>query len=211
MRALALSLIVLALSTLSAAAQRQPCVDIYSSSHQANGQLDNGTTAALPNGGFQMTYADGWVHSSLSDASYGAGGRQMEDKDDQGHTVRVAKCDPKITLRNETKAEFANGQITLTVIAWNANGAVISKTKNTMAAGNATPPVSPGQQKQPGQPSQGYPSAGGPPPGDQSMNGPPPGDQGPNGPPPGYDQGGPPPPGIGIGGFGIGFGLGRRF
>jgi hypothetical protein len=205
MKAFALSLVLLALSTLSAAAQRLPCVDIYV--HSANGQNDNGVTVALPNGGFQTTYADGWVHTSQPDGSYGPGGRQMEDKDGQGHTVRVAKCDPKNTLRNETKATYANGQITLTVIAWNANGGVISKTTNTMAAGNAAPPAPQGQQVQPMQPPPGGQNAGGPPPGDQSMGGPPPGyDQGPNGPPPGYDQGGPPQPSIGIGGFGFGFG-----
>jgi hypothetical protein len=220
MKVLALTVAILALSAASAAAL--PCTDIYSNSHRVNGQVDNGTTVALPNGGFQTTYADGWVHTSQPDTSYGAGGRQMEDKNAQGQTVRTAKCDPKNVLRNETKAQYANGQVTLTIVAWNASGNVISKTTNTMATG-APAPSPQGQQAQP-QPPQtppSYPSAGGPPPGpppgDQTMNGPPPGyDQGPNGPPPppGYDTGGPPSTGppIGIGGvgFGFGFGLGHK-
>jgi hypothetical protein len=218
MNVLALTVAMLALSAAAAEAQRQPCIDIYSNSHQVNGQLDNGTTVALPNGGFQTTYADGWVHTSQPDSSYGAGGRQMDDKNAQGQTVRTAKCDPKNVLRNETKAQYANGQVTLTIIAWNANGGVISKTTNTMATG-APAPSPQGQQAQPAQPPQpppAYPSAGGPPPGDQTMNGPPPGyDTGSYNPPPGYDQGGPPPTGppIGVGGvgFGFGIGIGRKF
>jgi len=214
MKELALTVAVLALCTVPAMAQKQPCKDVYIH-YGAPGQADNGTTVALPNGGFQTTYADGWVHTSQPDSSYGAGGRQMEDKNAQGQTVRTARCDPKNALRNETNAQYANGQVTLTIIAWNANGGVISKTANTMATG-APAPSPQGQQAQPAQPPQpppGYPSAGGPPPGDQTMNGPPPGyDQGPNGPPPpaGYDPGGPPvtgPP-IGVGGVGFGFGIG---
>jgi len=215
MRLLALTVTVLALSAVPAMAQKQPCQDIYRHL-TAPGQADNGTIMALPNGGFQTTYADGWVHTSQPDASYGAGGRQMEDKNPQGQTERIAKCDPKNVLRNETKAIYANGQVTLTIVAWNANGGVISKTTNTMAAAAPSPQGQQAQPSQPPQPPPGNPSAGGPPPGDQTMNGPPPGyDQGPNGPPPppGYDQGGPPPTGppIGIGGVGFGFGFGKKF
>jgi hypothetical protein len=206
MKTLALGLALLALSALSAAAAPQPCVDIYANTHQVNGQIDNGAAMAMPNGSVQTTYADGWVHTSQPDASHGPGGQQMEDKDPQGHTIRIAKCDAKNALRNETRAQYANGQMTLTVIAWNSNGVVISKTTNTMAAGNtaAPPPPPPASQNAGGPPP--------PPPGDQSMGGPPPYDQGPNGPPPpGYDQGGPPPSGpVGIGGFGFGFGFGHR-
>ena len=215
MRVLALTVTVLALSAVPAMAQKQPCQDIYTH-FTAPGQADNGTIVALPNGGFQTTYADGWVHTSQPDASYGTGGRQMEDKNPQGQTVRIAKCDPKNVLRNETKAIYANGQVTLTIVAWNANGAVISKTTNTMAAAAPSPQGQQAQPSQPPQPPPGYPSARGPPPGDQSTGGPPPGyDQSSNGPPPGYDQGGPPPPsgppvGVGIGGFGFGFGFGHK-
>jgi|GEM_PF-2678777 hypothetical protein len=203
MKMMALAIAVLALTAVSAEAQKQPCKDIYTH-FSAPGQVDNGATVALPNGGFQTTYADGWVHASQPDSSYGAGGRQMEDKNAQGQTVRTAKCDPKNILRNETTAQYANGQVTLTIVAWNANGGVISKTTNTMATG-APAPGPQGQQAQPAQP---------PPQGDQTMNGPPPGyDQGSNGPPPGYDTGGPPPTGppIGVGGFGFGFGFGHKF
>jgi hypothetical protein len=207
MKTLALGLALLALSALSAAAAPQPCVDIYANTHQVNGQIDNGAAMAMPNGSVQTTYADGWVHTSQPDASHGPGGQQMEDKDPQGHTIRIAKCDAKNALRNETRTQYANGQMTLTVIAWNSNGVVISKTTNTMAAGNtaAPPPPPPASQNAGGPPPP-------PPPGDQSMGGPPPYDQGPNGPPPpGYDQGGPPPSGpVGIGGFGFGFGFGHR-
>ena len=213
MKVLALSIVILAVSTMSAEAQRPNCKDTYVH-YGSPGQADNGTTVALPNGGFQTTYADGWTHTSEPDSSYGGGGRQMVDKDNTGRIRTSTKCDPKNIARQATESEYQNGLIILTITNWNASGVQTSRDIKRMAAANPTPAPSPqGQPAQPGQPSQGYPSAGGPPPGDQSMNGPPPGDQGPNGPPPGYDQGGPPPSGppVGIGGFGFGFGLGRRF
>jgi hypothetical protein len=201
MRLLALTCAILALSVVSAEAQRPNCKDRYT--HFSTGQADNGTTVALPSGGFQTTYTDGWTHTSEPDSSYGAGGRQMVDKDDTGRVTLVSKCDPKNIVRHVTQSEYQNGLIILTITTWNASGVLAGNEIKRMAAGNTTPAPSP--QGQPAQP--GGQNAGGPPPGDQSMGGPPPGyDQGPNGPPPGYDQGGPPQPTIGIGGFGFGFG-----
>jgi len=218
MRVLALTCAILALSAVSAEAQRPNCIDRYIH-YSSPGQADNGTTVALPSGGFQTTYADGWTHTSEPDSSYGAGGRQMVEKDNTGRVTLVTKCDPKNIARQETQSEYQNGLIILTITNWNASGKQISKDTKRMAAGNPTPAPSPqGQQAQPAPPPgsapPGYPTAGGPPPppqGDQTMNGPPPGyDQGPNGPPPGYDEGGPPPTGppIGVGGVGFGFGFG---
>jgi len=214
MKVLALSIVILAVSTMSAEAQRPNCKDTYVH-YGTPGQADNGTTVALPNGGFQTTYTDGWTHTSEPDSSYGGGGRQMVDKDNTGHVRTSTKCDPKNIVRQETVSEYQNGLIILTITTWNASGAQTGKDIKRMAAGNPAPAPSPqGQQAQPTQSPSGNTSAGGPPPGDQSNGGPPPGyDQGPNGPPPpgyGYDQG-PPPPGVGIGGFGFGFGIGRRF
>ncbi|HXP76046.1 MAG TPA: hypothetical protein VN823_18030 [Stellaceae bacterium] len=216
MKALALAVVVLIASIVSAEAQRPNCKDTYV--HQsAPGQVDNGTTVALPNGGFQTTYADGWIHNSEPDSSYGAGGRQMVDKDNQGRVRTVTKCDPKNIARQETESEYQNSLIIMTVTKWNAAGVQTGRDITRMAAGNPTPatpaPSPQGQQAQPTQPPPGNQNAGGPPPGDQGTGGPPPGyDQGSNGPPPGYDQGGPPPPGgAGFGGIGFGFGFGRRF
>jgi len=214
MKVLALSIVILAVSTMSAEAQRPNCKDTYVH-YGTPGQVDNGTTVALPNGGFQTTYTDGWTHASEPDSSYGGGGRQMVDKDNTGRIRTSTKCDPKNVVRQATASEYQNGLIILTITTWNASGAQTGKDIKRMAAGNPAPPPSPqGQQAQPTQPPSGNTSAGGPPPGDQSNGGPPPGyDQGPNGQPPpgyGYDQG-PPPPGVGIGGFGFGFGIGRRF
>lgn len=217
MKVLALTVAMLALTVVSAEAQRPNCKDTYVH-YSAPGQTDQGTTVALPNGGFQTTYVDGWTHTSEPDSSYGAGGRQMTEKDNTGRVRMVVKCDPKNMARQETNSDYQNGLIVMTVITWNASGKQIGKDTQRMAAG--TPPPSPqGQQAQPMQPPPpGYPSAGGPPPspGDQTMNAPPPGyDQGPNGPPPppGYDTGGPPPTGppIGIGGVGFSFGFGHKF
>ena len=214
MKVLALTIAILALSAVSAEAQRPNCKDTYTH-YGTNGQPENGTTVALPNGGFQTTYADGWTHTSEPDSSYGGGGRQMVDKDNTGRVRTSTKCDPKNIVRQETESEYQNGLIILTITTWNASGAQTGKDIKRMTAGNPAPAPSPqGQQAQPAQPP-GSPSAGGPPPGDQGMNGAPPGyDQGPNGPPPppGYDQGGPPPTGppIGIGGFGFGFGFGHK-
>jgi hypothetical protein len=223
MRVLALTCAILALSAVSAEAQRPNCKDTYTH-YGTNGQPENGTTVALPSGGFQTTYADGWTHTSEPDASFGAGGRQMTDKDNTGRIRTITKCDPKNIVRHETESEYQNGLIIMTITSWNASGHQTGKDIKRIAAGNPTPPPSPqGQQAQPAPPPPpSYPSAGAPPPpppppppgpADQTMNGPPPGyDQGPNGPPPGYDQGGPPPTGppIGIGGFGFGFGFGHR-
>jgi hypothetical protein len=209
-----LTVAVLALSVASAAAQRPNCKDTYTH-YSAPGQVDQGTTVALPNGGFQTTYLDGWTHTSEPDSSYGAGGRQMSEKDNTGRVRTVTKCDPKNMARQETDSEYQNGLIIMTVTTWNASGVQINKDIKRMTAA-APPPTPQGPQAQPVQPPPppGYPAAGGPPSSaDQTMNGPPPGyDQGPNGPPPppGYDAGGPPPTGppIGIGGFGFGFGFG---
>ena len=220
MKMLALTIAILALCAASAEAQRPNCKDTYTH-YSTPGQADNGTTVALPNGGFQTTYADGWTHTSAPDSSFGAGGRLMTDKDNTGHARTITKCDPKNIVRQETESEYQNGLIIMTITTWNASGKQTGKDIKRMAAN--TPPGSQGQQAQPTQPQQPppptYPSAGEPPPpppGDQTMNGPPPGyDQGPNGPPPppGYDTGGPPPTGppIGIGGVGFSFGFGRKF
>jgi hypothetical protein len=213
MKVLALALVILAVSALSAEAQRPNCKDTYVH-YITPGQADNGTTVALPNGGFQTTYADGWTHTSEPDSSYGGGGRQMVEKDNTGRVRPSTKCDPKNIVRQETESEYQNGLIILTITTWNASGAQTGKNIKRMAAGDPTPPGSPqGQQAQPMQPPPGGQNAGGPPPGDQSMGGPPTYDQGSNGPPPpGYDQGGPPPSGspVGIGGFGFGFGFGHK-
>ena len=219
MKVLALTVAILALGAVTAEAQRPNCKDTYTH-YSAPGQPDQGTTVALPNGGFQTTYVDGWTHTSEPDSSYGAGGRQMSEKDNTGRIRTVVKCDPKNMARQETNSDYQNGLIVMTVITWNASGAQIGKDTKRMAAGAPPQPTPQGQQAQPMQPPPpGYPSAGGPPPppGDQTMNGPPPGydDQGPSGPPPppGYDVGGPPPTGppIGIGGVGFSFGFGHKF
>ena len=220
MKMLALTIAVLAFSAVSAEAQKPNCKDTYTH-YSAPGQVDQGTTVALPNGGFQTSYLDGWTHTSEPDSTYGAGGRQLTEKDNSGRVRTVTKCDPKNIVRQETDSEYQNGLIIMTVTTFNASGGQIGRDIKRMAAGTPPPPAPQGQQAQPMQPPPpGAPTAGGPPPpppGDQTMNGPqngpPPGyDQGPNGPPPppGYDAGGPPPTGppIGIGGFGFGFGFG---
>ena len=223
MKVLALTIAVLALTAVSAEAQRPNCKDTYTH-YSTPGQPDNGTTIALPNGGFQTTYADGWTHTSVPDSSFGAGGRQMTDKDNAGHVRTITKCDPKNVVRQETEADYQNGLIITTITNWNASGHQTGKDIKRTAASTAPSPQ--GQQTQPAQPQPptGYPSASGPPPpppGDQTMNGPPPGydpngpppGYDPNGPPPGYDGGGPPPygPPIGIGGIGFSFGSRHRF
>jgi hypothetical protein len=201
MRALALMLAFLVLSATSAFAQRPNCKDTYTH-YSTPGQADNGTTVALPSGGFQTTYADGWTHTSEPDSSFGGGGRQMVDKDNTGRVRTSTKCDPKNIVRQETDSEYQNGLIIMTITHWNAAGVQTGKDIQRMAAGTPPPPSPQGQPSQPTAPPQN----------DQSNGGPPPGDQGSGGPPP-YDQsnGGPPPSsGIGIGGFGFGFGVGRR-
>jgi hypothetical protein len=230
MKVLALTVVILGLSGVSAeAASPGPsCKDTYAH-HTASRTRDSGTTAALPNGGFQTTYADGWTHTSEPDSSYGGGGRQMTDKDNTGRVRLVTKCDPKNIVRLETESDYRNGQITSTTTTWNAKGVQTGKDVNRMAA--ADPMLAPNPQVQQPSPTQPTPSGqtvgGGPPPGDQGTGGPPPGydqssngppppyDQGSYSPPPGYDQGGPPPTGppIGVGGvgFGFGFGIGHKF
>jgi len=198
MRALALILAFLVLSATSAFAQRLNCKDAYNHS-STPGQADNGTTVALPSGGFQTTYADGWTHTSEPDSSFGGGGRQLVDKDNTGRVRTSTKCDPKNTVRQETQSEYQNGLIIMTTTRWNAAGAQTGRDIQRMAA--APPPPN----------SQGQPTP--PPQTDQTMGGPPPGDQGSGGPPP-YDQsnGGPPPnSGPVFGGFGFGIGVGRRW
>lgn len=223
MKVLALAAAVLALTAVSAHAQKPNCRDTYVH-YSTPGQPDNGTTVALPNGGFQTTYRDGWTHTSAPDASFGGGGRLMTDKDDTGRVRTVTKCDPNNVVRQETESEYQNGLIIMTITTWNASGHQTGKDIKRMTAG-APPSPTTGQQAQPtqqtqpppGPPPSGYPTAGGPPP----QGPPPPGDQTMNGPPPGYDQdpNGPPPPGygppstgpaIGIGGFGFGFGVGHK-
>jgi hypothetical protein len=203
MRALALTLAFLVLSATSAFAQRPNCKDTYTH-YSTPGQPDNGTTVALPSGGFQTTYADGWTHTSEPDSSFGGGGRQLVDKDNTGRVRTSTKCDPKNIVRQETDSEYQNGLIIMTITRWNAAGVQTGKDIQRMAAGTPTPPPSP--QGQPSQPTA-------PPQTDQTMGGPPPGDQGSGGPPP-YDQsnGGPPPNGGPVfGGFGFGIGVGRRW
>jgi hypothetical protein len=235
MKVLALTVTVLALSAVSAAAQQPTCNGTYAH-YSAPGQVDPGRTVELSSGGFQTNYADGWTHASEPDSTFGKGGRRMTDKDNTGLVRTIAKCDPKSVLRQKVESEYQNGALVTTMTSWNANGVQTSKETRRVAA-SAPAPGPQGQPPQPGSPSAGgqppppppgypsaggqpppppppgYPSAGGPPPppppGDQTMNGngPPPGyDQ--NGPPPpGYDAGGPPPTGPAIGGFGIGFGF----
>src|SRR5262252_5653557 len=72
MKVLALSVAIVALTAVSAEAQRPNCKDNYIH-YSSPGQADQGATVALPNGGFQTTYADGWTHTSEPDSSYGAG------------------------------------------------------------------------------------------------------------------------------------------
>jgi len=217
MKVLALTVAILALSAVSAEAQRPNCKDTYTH-YSAPGQVDQGTTAALPNGGFQTSYVDGWTHTSEPDSTHGAGGRQLTEKDNTGRVRTVMRCDPKNIVRQNTDSDYQNGLIIMTVTTYNASGVQIGKDIKRMAAATPPQPTPQGQQAQPAQPPQpppGYPSAGGPPPGDQTMNGPPPGyDQG-GPPPPGYDPGGPPvtgpPIGVGGVGFGFGIGIGRKF
>jgi hypothetical protein len=199
MRVLALTIAVLALCTAAAEAQRPNCKDTYTH-YSAPGQVDQGTTVALPNGGFQTSYLDGWTHTSEPDSTYGAGGRQLTEKDSTGRVRTVMRCDPKNIVRQNTDSEYQNGLIIMTVTSYNASGVQIGRQIQRMTAA-ASPPGPQGPTSQPAQPPPlGYPSAGGPPPGDETMNGP----------PPGYDTGGPPPTGPPIGGFGFGFGLGHK-
>jgi hypothetical protein len=203
MRALALILAFVVLSATSAFAQRPNCKDLYTH-YSTPGQADNGTTVALPSGGFQTTYTDGWTHTSEPDSSYGAGGRQMVEKDDKGRVTLVTKCDPKNILRQMTQSEYQNSLIIMTITRWNAAGVQSGKEIQRMAAGTPPPPSPQGQPSQPTAPPQNDQSMGGPPPGDQGQGGPPPYDQGMGGPPPGSGTG------IGVGGFGFGFGFGHK-
>src|SRR5579872_2952241 len=165
MRLLALAGAILVLSAVAAEAQRPNCKDTYTH-YGANGQPENGTTVALPSGGFQTTYLDGWTHTSEPDSSYGAGGRQMTDKDNTGRVRTTTKCDPKNIARQETESEYQNGLIVMTITSWNASGVQIGKDIKRMASGASPPPNPQAQQAQPSQPPPppGYPTAGTPPP-----------------------------------------------
>jgi hypothetical protein len=130
---LLLALALLFLGAARAFAQTNPALSTWDSVPTwhtlPNGQPDNGTTVAGPNGTSSTTFSDGWTKTVEPDNTFTPPGTKTTIKDGQGRTREIIKADSTLKWRHQTW--ISRDGFTTVNSNWRADGSIIDSTKET--------------------------------------------------------------------------------